>query len=101
MNYQIDYSRFTPDEVERLRTAAFGVEVEHFHDSLIGKYLVAKARAERLAALELLAEVEPTDVDRIRDLQGVVARCDGFGQWLSEAVIAGENAELELREMGA
>jgi hypothetical protein len=101
MRFEIDYSNFTQDEQERLRTAAFGVEVEQFQYSLIGKYLIARAEAERGAALEALAEVMPTDAERIRRLQGVIQRCDSFGHWLAEAMVAGENAELELREMGA
>jgi hypothetical protein len=99
--FEIDYSKFTPDEVERLRTAAFGVEVEHFKDSLIGRFLLSRAQAERSAALELLAEVDPVDAERIRYLQSAVQRCDSFGSWLDEALIAGRNAELELQEMGA
>lgn len=101
MRFEIDYSSFTQDEQERLRTAAFGVEVEHFQDSLIGKYLIARAEAERDAALEALAEVAPTDAERIRQLQGMIRRCDSFGHWLADALVAGENAELELRESGA
>lgn len=94
---EIDYSRFTPDEQERLRTAAFAVEVEAFQDSLVGKYLIARAEDERAAALEELAEVAPADTERIRQLQMVVKRADSFGQWLADALIAGENAELELQ----
>lgn len=99
--FEIDYTKFTADEIERLRTAAFGVEVEHFKDSLIGRFLIGRAQAERGAALELLAEAIPTDSEHIRYLQGVVQRCDSFAAWLDEAMIAGSNAELELQEMGS
>lgn len=101
LSFEIDYSKFSPDEVERLRTAAFGVEIERFRDSLIGRFLMGRAEAERAAALELLAEVMPTDSERIRFLQGVVQRCDSFGAWLDEAMVAGRNAELELQDMGS
>jgi hypothetical protein len=53
---EIDYSHFTQQhEQGRMRTAAFGFEVEAFADTLIGRYLIGRAEAERSAALEQLA----------------------------------------------
>lgn len=97
----IDYSQFSMHEQERMRTAEFGIEVEAFTGTLIGKYLIARAETERSAALEKLAEVRASDAERIRELQMIVKRADSFAQWLTDAVIAGENAELELRDAGS
>lgn len=93
---EIDYSKFSPADIERLKSVEFAIEVRAFCDSIVGRFLLAKAEAERTEALEQLAEVDAADRERVRELQLVVRRADSFQQWLADAVIEGENAEQEL-----
>lgn len=93
---EIDYSKFSPADIERLKSVEFAIEVRAFADTVVGKFLLAKVEAERADALEALAVVDAADVDAVRELQMVVRRADSFAQWLADAVIEGENAEAEL-----
>ena len=97
MTLQIDYTQFSPEDQARMKTAAFGMEVAAFTHTLIGQYLLERALAERSQALEQLVLVPASDAEAVRELQLVVRRCDSLQQWLEDAVMAGENAETELR----
>lgn len=94
---EIDYSKFPPHQQELLRTAQFAIEVEQFVRSAVGQFLIARAEAERAAALEQLAQVNSHEARQIQELQMIVRRSDSFAQWLADAAMAGEAAEEQLR----
>lgn len=73
------------------------VDTEHFitHDK-VGLYLVDRAHECRIAALEALADVEPTDVLKITKFQNDARIPLLFLQWLDEAIANGEAAETTI-----
>jgi len=93
---EIDFSRFPPEVRKLLHSVQFGLDVRAVIDGAVGQYLLGRAAQEREAALELLAEVDATDVNHVRELQLIVRRADSFRQWLEEAQQEGQAAEAEL-----
>lgn len=82
---------------EALRnTIDFGFQVEAFMDSEIGKYLIGRAEAEVIEAIEALKTVDPTSPDAIRELQNRVYRGESIQFWLGEAYQSGLNAQQEF-----
>lgn len=79
-----------------LAQAAFGIEVEAFLGSDIGRYLIARAEAEREQALNALKDVDAEDSRAIRQLQSTVARAESIQYWMAEAIQEGRNAERQL-----
>jgi hypothetical protein len=84
-----------------MRTVALSIDVEHFltHDK-VGAYLMHCAIESRADALEELAQADPTDHERIRQLQWKARVPDLFQAWLQEAKAAGLGAEeaIQLEE---
>lgn len=78
----------------------FGVEVESFIRSKLGRYLIGRAESERDAALSDLAVVDPTDVKQITALQNKVKLAESFQYWLAEAIESGHSAFAALSESG-
>jgi hypothetical protein len=76
----------------------FGVEVEEFLGTRIGKYLVARAEEEIEGALEDLKRCDPEDAKAIRALQTKIYRAESIQYWLAEIIQAGYNAEREIEE---
>jgi len=88
------------DDLEMLkRDARFGLEVESFLASPVGRYLCQRAEEEVTAALQELKTVDPTDALTVRALQNKVWRGEQIQYWLGEAVTAGRNAQDELIEL--
>ena len=84
-------------ELQQIRAqVAFGMDVEAFMQSQIGRYLQEKANADRDAAMEALIDVDADDPSAVRKLQ-MDARCaTNVLLWLGEAVSEGQNAALQL-----
>lgn len=76
-----------------LREVEFGLDVERFMGSTVGRYLQRRANEDREAALEALATVDAEDAKAVRALQNQVAVAEKVLTWLGEAVTAGEQAE--------
>lgn len=76
----------------------FGIEVEAFLNSSLGKYLVQKAETERDAALEKLKVADPDNAKEIRRLQNEVWRAESMQTWLAEAIQTGWNAETTIAQ---
>jgi hypothetical protein len=81
---------------EMYRTVEFGLDVEQFLKSPIGRYLLKKAGEERIDALADLVAVSPGDPEQIRALQSIIKRADSLLFWLNDAIQAGKNAEAQL-----
>lgn len=81
-----------------MRAVSLGLDTEHFiTQSKVGKYLVERAHDCRIAALEELTRVNPTDPDGIRALQWQARIPDMFLAWLDEAIAMGTAAEETIR----
>jgi uncharacterized protein involved in exopolysaccharide biosynthesis len=74
-----------------------GMEAEAFAHSGIGRYLLQQATELGEAALEKLADVQPTDERRIAELQRDVKLGRHIQTWLLQAVQDGANAEAAFR----
>lgn len=88
-------------EGEELRgRIAFGLDVQQFMGSTLGRYLQNKANADIEAALDALKTADPEDPKAIRKLQNDVAVAESVLLWLGEAVTEGEQAERQFHELG-
>ena len=85
---------------DTLNTTRFGIEVEAFISSPVGRYLVALADQDAAKALDKLAEADPDDAKTIRDLQNTIARSRSIADWLRTAINNGHAAlqALEAQE---
>lgn len=83
---------------ELVREVQFGIEVEAFLGSPLGKYLVGRAEEERDAALEEFKKADVADASLMRDIQNRVWRAEQFQTWLAEIVQAGWNAETLMKQ---
>lgn len=79
---------------------AFGLDVQQFMGSNIGRYLQARANADIEEALEALKTADPEDPKAIRKLQNDVAVASSVLEWLGQAVTEGEQAERQFHELG-
>lgn len=86
------------DEIRGL--IGFGLDVEAFMSTRLGRYLTEKANADVQSAAEALLEVDPEDPKAIRKLQTKAAAAGMFLLWLGEAVTLGENAQREFESRG-
>lgn len=78
----------------------FGLDVEQFMGTPIGKYMQRRANQDIESALESLKTVDPEDPKAIRTLQNAVAVASNVLEWLGQAVTEGEQAERQFHEMG-
>ena len=86
------------DQRDLMDKAQFGIEVESFLDSRIGKYLTARAHLEVDEALSEFRKADPTDAKAITALQTRIHRGESFDNWLAEAIQEGWAAEEALRQ---
>ena len=82
---------------ELIATSEIGDEAKKFLTGNLGKVLIGFARQDSEEALKLLADVDPTDIERIRALQNKVRFGHLFEEWLNDLVVEGDNADSELR----
>lgn len=76
----------------------FGLEVEKFFETDIGKYLLARSEAEVKQAVKELKAVDPEDSRTIRRLQNVINRNEGVEGWLAEIIKGGRDARVQIEE---
>lgn len=72
---------------------AFGLDVQAFMGSTIGRYLTARANNDIEAATDALKTVDAEDPKAIRKLQNEVKCAESFLLWMGEAVTDGENSQ--------
>lgn len=90
-----------PETRELYRAVDFGMEVQAFVGSRIGKYLIGRAEEEAAAATEALKDIEPEDSTGVRRLQNLVKRAEGVQYWMAEAIQAGLDAQRQIMEQEA
>lgn len=81
-----------------IKEAQLGIEAETFLSSDLGRYIIARAEADRMDALEQLATVNPNDILAITKLQNKIAVVDSIQGWIAEAIQNGYYAEIEIKE---
>lgn len=77
---------------------SFGLDVEAFMRSDIGRYLTARANSDRQTALEALKDTDAEDPKAIRKLQNAALCAECFLLWMGEAVSEGQNAQQAFTE---
>lgn len=81
-----------------VKEVTFGIEVEAFLQSRIGRHLIGLAEGERDAALEEFKTADTSDAKAMAALQNRVWRAESFQTWLAEIVQAGWNAETLMKQ---
>jgi hypothetical protein len=87
------------EQDELLQSVRFGIEVETFLNTPIGKYLVERARGELEAARDALEKINPVDVVQVRQEQLKAYQARNFESWLAEAIQDGWNSEGQLKAL--
>lgn len=83
---------------ERRARIAIGLDAEHFVLSKVGRHVLKRADDQRDAALQGLADVNPEDPQKIRELQNTVRCVAWFHEWLAELVQDGYQAFEEAEQ---
>lgn len=76
----------------------FGIEVENFLHSKVGKYLIKHAEDEREEAIKALKDADPFDPNAIRKLQDTIRRAESIQLWMANAMQDGLDAEKFLKD---
>ena len=78
------------DQLEELmHTAALGQQIESFLRSDVGKYLQGRANRVYNAAVEDFKRVDPSDTQRVRQIQADMWKAEAFIGWLSQGIQEG------------
>lgn len=72
--------------------AELGKEAREFLEGTLGTYLIGLANQELMLAQEELENVNPNDLNAVRDLQNKAKVSRWFVQWLKELVDKGDSA---------
>lgn len=83
---------------DHIAAAEIGEEAKKFMESELGQVILGMAKQDALLAMEALAEVDPTSVEKIRVLQNTVYLSNTFEQWLKELISKGDNAIDTFRQ---
>jgi hypothetical protein len=81
-----------------LKIVQFGIDVESFLQSAIGKFLTNRAESERTIMLEQLVIVDPEDAKAIRSLQHDIGVVDAIQQWLADAIEEGNSTAEAIEQ---
>jgi hypothetical protein len=77
---------------ELIAEALIGDEAKKFVESELGRTVLGFAEQEVALALEALATVDPTDAEKIRELQNKAKLNRMFNDHLAQLITEGENA---------
>jgi hypothetical protein len=80
------------DEEGLIAEAEIGDEARKFVESELGKTLLGMAHQEILMAQEALEKIDPSEIEKIRELQNQAKIARHFEQWLGELITKGANA---------
>ena len=83
---------------EAFEVAKFGIEVERFLSTPIGKYLVERAEREGDEAIKAMKQVDPSNESEVRKVQDGLTIPDKVVSWLAEAIGEGHACEYQLHE---
>jgi hypothetical protein len=89
----------SPEIRKLIADEVIGVEVERFLSGEAGRRMTEQAEADRAAALEQLATVDPEDARAIRAIQTQIAAIDRFHQGLADMMTAARQASMRLTQL--
>jgi|TARA_Y100000310_G_C20700813_1_gene829710 hypothetical protein len=88
------------DEEELLiAEVRLGVQTKEFLGSPVGKYIMGRAGKAREEAFTAWEQVDPSDVDSIRELQFRARLSSLVMTWLDEVINQAQHAEDSLHEI--
>lgn len=97
MSGQVNDPRLSPEQLQQLQIVDFGMEVQAFLKTKIGKYLVDRAseEVERKTSLLKMFDIlgDPKGATR---LQSEIWRAESFMFWLADAVREGQQLMEQL-----
>jgi len=79
-----------------LAEARFGIEVEGFLNTSVGRYLIGRAEIEEQEALQSLGEVDPEDPKAIREIQFKLQVARAVPRWIQDAIQSGRIAQATI-----
>lgn len=83
-------------DLEQMRSdVAFGLDVQQFMTTTMGRYLKDRANAEIADAKDALIDVDAEDYKAVRAAQNRAKVAAMFLEWMGEAVTTGEMAQAE------
>ena len=89
---------------DMMAEVALGIDIQGFLNDTAGRFLMAKAENEAMAALEEFRTLKRSDypsaeqfAGRVVELQHSMDLPEKFELWLSEAIEAGRNMEEQLK----
>lgn len=83
-----------------IRRATFGKQVDIFMSSDIGRYMVSRATDEAEEALQAFKTCDPTDTNKVRELQHTILQAEKVKRWLEDAVQDGLQAINIIEDRG-
>lgn len=86
------------DNRELINQIDFGMQVEAFLGSEVGKYLIGRAEHDVEEATEQLKNADPENPKLIRTLQNKIKCAESIQYWMAEAIQSGHLAQMQLRE---
>ena len=81
---------------ELINVAIIGKDAEEFLSSEIGRYMLECAANQVDDAVCKLKKANPLDTELIITLQNEIYRAESFGAWISDLVIAGNQAIQQI-----
>jgi hypothetical protein len=94
----VNRERDSNDPDSLLRDLELGEEARRFLSTTLGVFIVEQAESEIREAVIALQVVNPTDEQRIRDLQNTIKVARAIPEWLNLAMIKGDQAYQIARE---
>ena len=83
--------------ISSLAAIDIGASAEQFFKTDLGRYLLGVSKQESTEYVNELKDVNPLDTKSIMDLQIKIKSVELAIIWLKEAILAGEQAEYELK----
>jgi len=84
------------DQDLALAEARFGIEVEHFLKTEVGRFLIGRAELDEREALEELGLVDPEDPKAIRAVQFKLQVARAVPRWIRDAIQSGRIAQATI-----
>ena len=86
-----------PNDVN-LRAVHLSIEIEKFLNTKLGELIVAKAHTDSQNAIDELIETDPSDLNKIKELQFRAKLPKLVLDWLDEAFTYGQDIEKAITE---
>lgn len=87
---------YSEEDLIEYQEYILGKEVDDFWRSPIGKYVIGRSLEESDNATKMLKDADPSDQERIRNIQSTIKIAEKSVLWLAEAIANGKRAQEQL-----